>query len=275
MKKMLLILLLILVVSACTIKNNIPFLPISDNSSYSEKIPARATFILKDESENYIKRVNDVGGITMEYITPSGKIMNGVARELLPQMFAQTSFEASAGGVKDGIIITADIVNNKPVIVIAFKDGAFKADLSMRVNILTADGHELYSSTAFSDAKPRIYNSFSSSAAFKAYGEQTYDAYRSALRKALGNMLNSYAVVEYLTGSGFKSEVKEAPKSAPVQVPSDMTDKEKLRYAFENGDISAEQLSRAINDLNSGSPSKILQSFISGTVDAKTFGDLY
>ncbi len=49
----------------------------------------------------------------------------------------------------------------------------------------------------------------------------------------------------------------------------------KLKNTFEKGFISAEQLSRAMDDLKSPSRSKLLDSFLDGRISDKQFGELY
>ncbi|MCL4456330.1 MAG: caspase family protein [Nitrospirae bacterium] len=49
----------------------------------------------------------------------------------------------------------------------------------------------------------------------------------------------------------------------------------KLKSAFESGNINADQLSRALDELKSQSRSKTLDAFLQGKIDDKKFGDLY
>jgi hypothetical protein len=277
MKTVILILVTLFSFYGCTIKSVIPFTPVEDNAVYSAKVPAKASFLLKDESEKYTKTENEQSGITVLYIVPSGQIINGAAKDVLPNYFEKTDFVGSAGDVKDGVIISADLVDYRPTVAIGFSEGVYKAELSLRVRMQTEKGSELYTTTAFADAQGRKYNAFSGASAGQAWGEQTYDAFRSAMKKALDNIMHSYAVVEYLSGSSGAVIQNNSPvkQNTTEKDLSGMSDKEKLRYAFENGDISSDQLSKAIEDLNSGNPSKILQSFINGSIDSKTFSDLY
>ncbi len=51
--------------------------------------------------------------------------------------------------------------------------------------------------------------------------------------------------------------------------------KEKLKAAFERGNISAGQLSNAMDELSAGKRSKMLEAFLEGKIDEKKFGELY
>jgi len=55
---------------------------------------------------------------------------------------------------------------------------------------------------------------------------------------------------------------------------SEMT-KKKLRSAFEKGFISAGQLGKALDAINKKATSKLLDAFLNGDIDDKTFGELY
>lgn len=49
----------------------------------------------------------------------------------------------------------------------------------------------------------------------------------------------------------------------------------KLKSAFEKGDITAEQLSKALDELKTRKHSKTLDAFLEGKIDEKKFGELY
>ena len=51
--------------------------------------------------------------------------------------------------------------------------------------------------------------------------------------------------------------------------------KQKLKTAFERGNISAGQLSNAMDELSAGKRSKMLEAFLEGKIDEKKFGELY
>lgn len=51
--------------------------------------------------------------------------------------------------------------------------------------------------------------------------------------------------------------------------------KAKLKSAFEKGDITAEQLSKAMDELKSSKRSKTLEAFLGGKIDERKFGELY
>ncbi len=51
--------------------------------------------------------------------------------------------------------------------------------------------------------------------------------------------------------------------------------KQKLKAAFERGNISAGQLSNAMDELSAGKRSKMLEAFLEGKIDEKKFGELY
>lgn len=51
--------------------------------------------------------------------------------------------------------------------------------------------------------------------------------------------------------------------------------KEKLKAAFERGNISVGQLSNAMDELSAGKRSKMLEAFLEGKIDEKKFGELY
>jgi len=53
------------------------------------------------------------------------------------------------------------------------------------------------------------------------------------------------------------------------------TGKAKLKGAFENGLITPEQLSRALDELKSPIRSKTLEAFLEGKIEAGKFGELY
>ncbi len=49
----------------------------------------------------------------------------------------------------------------------------------------------------------------------------------------------------------------------------------KLKSAFEKGYITAEQLSKAMDELKTQKRSKTLDAFLEGKIDEKKFGELY
>ncbi|MGD9809428.1 MAG: caspase family protein [Deferribacterales bacterium] len=56
---------------------------------------------------------------------------------------------------------------------------------------------------------------------------------------------------------------------------SEESAKSKLKAAFENGDINAAQLSKALDEVKNKTNSKLMDSFLNGKIDSKTFGELY
>ncbi|MBF0329680.1 MAG: caspase family protein [Nitrospirae bacterium] len=75
-----------------------------------------------------------------------------------------------------------------------------------------------------------------------------------------------------ISGSGDFSVTRNWDRAKVMDIEIGRT---KLKDAFENGTITAEQLSKAMDEMKSSKKSKTLEAYLEGKIDEKKFGELY
>ncbi len=262
-----------IIISACTVRFEIPYQDVSASKLPAthavQKMNIRAAYLPLDENSPSQKLEDNGSGIKQLIITPMARQINKAVKDVMPQYFTETSVVQS-GNTDNGLIISVELQDYElQTAARGFNTCGFIPKLNLRTHFMDKNGHELYRSDTVSTI-PLIEYSCTNTAEYRSvWNTRIYMAAGDAFIKALDNMLNSYAVNNYLRGQAQQT----APEPTPY-VPDGTTEKDRLRAAFEQGYIDSAQLTKAIGELG-GDRSKLLESFLNGKIDAKKFGELY
>lgn len=99
-----------------------------------------------------------------------------------------------------------------------------------------------------------------------------------------GNFFNPPAHAKEVVPAAFKQKIEQlfndakivnAVKYEKTSVSTHEMPKDKIKIAFQESFITAEQVKRALDELESPTHSKILDAFLGEQIDGKTFGTLY
>lgn len=262
-----------IMISACTVRFEIPYQDVSASKLPAthavQKMNIKAAYLPMDESGSSQKLEDNGSGVKQLIITPMARQINKAVKDVLPQYFTETTVVQS-GSTGNGIIVSVELQDYEfQTATRGFNTCGLTPKLNLRTHFMDKNGRELYRSDTVSTIPLIEYSCTNTSEYSDVWNARIYMAAGDAFIKALDNMLNSYAVNNYLRGQSQQTASEPAP-----YVPDGATEKDRLRAAFEQGFIDSAQLTKAIGELG-GDRSKLLESFLNGKIDAKKFGELY
>ena len=264
-----LLILISLAVAACTVKYEVPYqdIPVSELPAVhtAQKLGIKASLLPMDAKVPSQKLINDGSGIEQLIVTPMTQQINKAAKDTMPLFFAETA-EVQIPSADRGLIILPELQDyDFNTTVRGFSTCGVAPRINLRIHFMDNSGREIYRSDTVSSVPVIEGNCMDSVGMSAIWNRQIYKAAADALAKGFNSMTGSYALNSYLSG---------AQPAAPKPAPEGMTDRDRLRAAFENGSIDAVQLKRALDEL-AGQRSKLLDSFLKGDIDPIKFGELY
>ncbi|WP_277656642.1 hypothetical protein [Seleniivibrio woodruffii] len=273
MVKFVLLTLISLTAAACTVKYEVPYqdIPVSELPAVypAQKLGIKASLLPMDAKVPSQKVLNNGSGIEQLIITPMTQQINKAAKDTMPLFFAETA-EVQTPSADRGLIISPELQDyDFNTTVRGFSTCGVAPKINLRIHFMDNSGREIYRSDTVSSVPVIEGNCMDSSGMSEIWNRQIYKAAADALAKGFNGMTGSYALNSYLSGAQ-----SAAPQPAPKFAPEGVTDKDRLRAAFESGAIDAAQLKRAIDELG-GERSKLLDSFLKGNIDPTKFGELY
>ncbi|MDX9822180.1 MAG: hypothetical protein RBT20_09620 [Syntrophales bacterium] len=289
MKKtsVLLLLATILLLSGCAYHYTLPDvgIPVGASALPAAKIPVRAGIQLPDENLTLTKTwVNPaLESESFTLTVPFGKLLKRSAQDIFPAVFDGAEI-FSGKAFPSGV----DLIYAPSIKEFSFDFGAMSlsqqtliARLQLVNAVTSTKGDPVFSDETATETQKTVKPGFSEQGMIDNWATTFAAAVNDALLKAARVLADSGEIQAYAkTGPGVAGEGSRpagpAPKGQPSQPPADLQAlRVKLKDAFEKGAITAEQLSRALDEGGRAARSKILDAFLEGKIDANKFGELY
>ena len=291
MKRGLFPLLLILIfsaVSGCAFQYTVPekIVPVDAAGLSAAKIPLKAAILLPDERYTLTKTRTDpaVQSIQVTLVVPFGKLMKNASQAIFPLIFEEVSIVTGGASNVSG----ADLLYTPSIKDFSFDYGAqsiAQQTLIVRMHlngkVTDAAGNSVYVDETMTETQKVYPSTFSESAYLDVQADIMASAVNDVLLKAARGLAEAGEIrmlAKSKTGGSFGTPqpAGAAPRGTAAGQPEDLASiRVKLRDAFEKGAISAEQLTRALEEGGRISRSKILDAFLEDKIDAQKFGELY
>ncbi len=280
------LLFLALMISGCALSYTVPdkAVPVDAAALSAAKIPLKTAVVLPDENytltKTWVNPQAESNSITLT--VPFGKLMKRAGQDIFPAFFEQAAI-VSGGSAPSGV----DLIYTPAIKDFSFEiggHGAFQQALTVRIHLTNkvadAAGHPVFSDETATETQKIYPMSFSESGYLDIQADIMASAVNDALLKAARGLADAGEIRAYAKDGSSVSSGTVRPSSAPAeaasQPPADLLAlRTKLRDAFEKGAITAEQLTRALDEGGRVSRSKILDAFLEGKIDGKKFGELY
>lgn len=275
--------------SGCAVSYTIPYkdVPINNADLPSQKIPLKAGIVLPDENFTLTKTYINPGmeSNTVTHTVLFGKLMKNASQKIFPAFFEQSVIISGKPYPAGVDIIYTPVIKDFPFSFAgagAFSQ-SYKVQLYMKSTVTDINDAHLFTDETTSETQEIYKMGFSEQTFLDDWAGFIGTAVNNALLKAARDMAESREMQVYAqkkSGGHISVSQPDAPplkdttKSSPA--PKDFESaKAKLKDALEKGEVTAEQLSRALEESRKGARSKILDAFLEDKIDAKKFGELY
>jgi len=275
-----------LLLSGCAFSYIVPekAVPVDMTQLSAVKIPLKAAVVLPDEGYTLTKTwINpQAESVQITLTVPFGKLMKNASQTVFPALFEQaTAVSGKSAPAGTDIVYTPSI---KDFFFEFGGAGPFEQTLTVRMHlnnkVTDAAGKLVFSDETATETQKNYPMSFSESDYLGVQADVMASAVNDALLKAARALADSGEIqmlAKSRSGSSSVAVQQAAePAGSTAQAPADLPMlRNKLKDAFEKGAITAEQLSRALEEGRRTPRSKILEAFLEDKIDAKKFGELY
>lgn len=274
-------------ISGCAQKYIIPDkdVPVNAADMPNLKIPLKVGIVLPDENFTLTKTwINpQMQSNSVTQTVPFGKMMSRASQNIYSAVFEQAQIITGKPYPKDIDVIYTPIIKD---FVFNFGAGAglqstYEVQLYMKSIVTDINDNPLFNDEITAETK---YSeaTFTEKGFIDAQANLMAMSVNKILLKAVRDIAESREIQLYAekrSGRNISISQPEAPllKDTPsAPLPADFASvKAKLKNALEKGAITADQLSRALEESRQNNRSKILDAFIEDKIDATKFGALY
>jgi len=253
---------------------------------HPEKMPLKAAILIPDENLTETRTLHL--GVSQTYTIPAGKMVQRASREVSPHYFEKAAVVRNpkeAAGF-DLVLVPAITDFGAEARLEGLSTNHIKGRVSLRMAVSDPRGGMLWEKTLTSPWIAKVYTGLSMDAWLGHYGMILAEATATAMKDALRQLSMSLEFQDLVAATGGRTETgppaapqAPAPREAvesPQAPPADSgIARKRLKAALEKGLITADQVSRAMEELKSPRSSKTLEAFLQGQIDGKQFGELY
>lgn len=286
--RILFVLLLFLAVPGCAINYNIPerYQPAGTAGLQAHKLPLKAGIVVPAEEFSVTRTwVNpQMESVTLTMTLPVGAYQGKTSRAIFPALFETVEYIKGKPYPPGLDIICVPVITD-----LSFEyapAGGFKQGYTMKLTlsstILDAAGVRIFKDEVTTTTNVVLGMVATEKADQENWAAVFSQAMNQVFLKAAAEIGSAREVQTLAAGkSGYARPVvpqgEPAATLAPVPGRSGVPEaaRTKLKKALENGAISAEQLGKAMEELERNEPSKLLRSFLSNELTDKQFGELY
>lgn len=266
---------LALLVSGCVSRYSVPVVRATLERPKANKIPLRVAVDVPEREDVLTTRTWAI------FTVPDGELMNDLAEELFPHLFkrAQIGTFKTFPTDTDAILrlSLSDVKITQEEVALGF-GLRHSAELLLHCTLYDPSGKNVLDKSVRGVNEGRAFVS-PFIPVEKLMGETFSSALADAYQKLGDNIANSDEIHSLvashaLPGAVGPSEPDGATTASKAAENSEKA-KEILKDAFERGFLTADQLTRALDELKTEKQTRTLTAFLRGELDGKRFGSIY
>ncbi len=292
-RNIILSILLCLSVSGCAMQYTIPdrYTPANTAGLQSYKIPLKAGIVVPDEAftitKTWVNPQMQSNSLTMTI--PVGAFQGKVSRAVFPALFETVEYIKGRPYPPELEVICIPVITDVSfgyAGAAGFKQGYY---VQLRVSSTIADssGARVFADEVTTTTRVTLGMVGSEKADKENWAAVFSQAMNEAFSKAATEIGASKELERLAAGKTGTVRPAVARAATPAPIPALISEPrsgpasvsaaagKKLKKALETGAISAEQLGKAMEELDKGAPSKLLRSFLNDELTDKQFGELY
>lgn len=300
------VLIIMIFFAGCSFQHNVPFVDATITPPTNrDKVSLRAAILVPDDNQQET-RTFPISPNSCNLTIPAGKMIRKSAQEIFPYYFEMSAIIRSPGEADGFDLVFVPTVADFgwDVQTTGLATQHVKGRVSMKMTANDPAGRSIWEKTVTSPWVARVYDGLSTDEWLRNHGTVYMEATSIAMKDTLRQLAMSRLFQDYVEAKGGRTERAVTVKKPEIaggklreneQVPritdgDDFTaarngrggqsvDREaankKLKSALEQGQITAEQVNRAMDELRSSYLTKTFEAFLKGEIDEKQFGELY